>query len=408
MAKKKAKFPENTKLFTKNKIIGLIALVVLVILPSAILIFFNSRAQVKIKDLTSNLTTAQDKSNDLESQLAQVQSDLDVLKEEDQYKKNATLQEEIGNIQKTYNKALVTYDDMLDLSAKVKDSSAYEKMFADILSKLSKREYVEADSAINELNKKMAADEAEIAAAFVIPATVPVNNTPPGSGYSRQTVSIDIGQYLVSLVAADLGSTKVIVDTASTSDCGNDCPVLPLSEYVSRNGAYAGINGTYFCPASYASCAGKTNSFDLLVMNKDKHYFNSDNNVYSNNPAVIFGSGYIRFVTAASQWGRDTGVDGVLSNYPLTVFNSNVNFGGDDDPKKGSKAGRSFVANKGNTVYIGVVHNATVAESARVLQAMGMENALNLDSGGSTALYSGGYKVGPGRNLPNVILFVSK
>ena len=90
------------------------------------------------------------------------------------------------------------------------------------------------------------------------------------------------------------------------------------------------------------------------------------------------------------------------------VFNSNVSFGGDDDPKKGSKGGRSFVANKGKTVYIGVVHFATVAEAARVLKTMGMENALNLDNGGSTALWSGGYKVGPGRNLPNVILFVRK
>lgn len=33
---------------------------------------------------------------------------------------------------------------------------------------------------------------------------------------------------------------------------------------------------------------------------------------------------------------------------------------------------------------------------------------VSLNSGGSTALYSGGYKVGPGRNLPNVILFVRK
>jgi len=42
------------------------------------------------------------------------------------------------------------------------------------------------------------------------------------------------------------------------------------------------------------------------------------------------------------------------------------------------------------------------------LQKMGIQNALNLDSGGSTALWSGGYKVGPGRNLPNVLLFVRK
>ncbi len=143
-------------------------------------------------------------------------------------------------------------------------------------------------------------------------------------------------------------------------------------------------------------------------MNKNKTYFNSDNNVYSTNPAVIFGDSYIRFVSAVSQWGRGTSPTGVLSNYPLLVMNSQNIFAGDDDPKKGSKAGRSFVANKGNTVYIGVVHNSTVAEAGKVLQTMGMENALNLDSGGSTALYSGGYKVGPGRNIPNAILFVQK
>ena len=143
-------------------------------------------------------------------------------------------------------------------------------------------------------------------------------------------------------------------------------------------------------------------------MNKNKVYFNSDNNVYSNNPGVIFGGGYIRFVSAVSQWGRDTGIDGMISNFPLLVQDRNIVFRGDGDPKQGSKGGRSFVANKGSQVFIGVVHSASVAESAIVLQAMGMDGALNLDNGGSTALWSGGYKVGPGRDLPNVILFVRK
>lgn len=143
-------------------------------------------------------------------------------------------------------------------------------------------------------------------------------------------------------------------------------------------------------------------------MNKNKTYFNSDNNVYSSNPAVIFGDGLIRFVANASEWGRDTSVNGVISNYPLMIHGGNITFGGDGDPKKGSKGNRSFVANKGNTVYIGVVHNATVAESALAMKALGMDNAMNLDSGGSTALWNGGYKVGPGRDLPNVILFVAK
>lgn len=233
-----------------------------------------------------------------------------------------------------------------------------------------------------------------------------VNNAPPGAGFSKQSVSTEIGVYTVSLVAGDISSTRVIVDTASPGDCFDNCPALSLGDYVARNGAYAGINGSYFCPVDYASCAGKSNTFDTLLMNKDKVYFNSANNVYSTVPAVIFGQGYVRFVGASSEWGRDTGINSMIANQPLLLAGGNITFGGDGDPKKGSKAGRSFVATKANTVYIGVVHSATVAESAIVLKALGMENALNLDSGGSTALWSGGYKVGPGRAIPNAILFV--
>ncbi len=236
---------------------------------------------------------------------------------------------------------------------------------------------------------------------------MPVNSSPPGSGYSRQSVQSDAGTFTVSLVAADMGSTRVVVDTASDSDCSNNCPAMSLSSYVSRRGAYAGVNGSYFCPASYPDCAGKTNSFDTLAMNMNKYYFNSDNNVYSSVPAVIFGSGWVRFVGSTSEWGRDTGVDGVLANYPMLVQGGSLVFSGGDG-KLASKGGRSFVANKGNTVYIGVVHSASVAEAAQVLKALGMDNALNLDDGGSTALYHGGYKLGPGRDIPNAILFIGK
>lgn len=238
------------------------------------------------------------------------------------------------------------------------------------------------------------------------PTLAPViNNAPPGSGYSRQSVKTDVGTFTVSLVAADVGSTKIIVDTASTSDCSNNCPALSLGDYVARNGGWAGVNGSYFCPKDYPSCAGKENTFDLLVMNKDKYYFNSANNIYSTNPVVGFRDGSVNFVTAGSQWGRDTSLNGVLMNYPLLVFNNNVVFGGDGDPKKGSRGSRSFVANKDNKVYIGVTQNVTVVENALVMKAMGMNNALNLDSGGSTALWHGGYKVGPGRAIPNAIIF---
>lgn len=345
----------------------------------------------------------------LKSQLAKAQKDLEALKNQDQYKRNEALQKEIESIQKTYKQAVSQYESMQDLTNS-KNQAEYNKLFAQSLNYLSNRNYASAEGTLATIKTKVDAEKAaSIAAAGGIDTSkVPTNATPPGSGFSRQMVPTDVGSFLIDVVAADMGSTRVIVDTASDNDCHDNCPVLSLGDYVSRNGAFAGINGSYFCPASYPSCAGKTNSFDLLAMNKNKHYFNSDNNVYSNNPVVVFGNGSIRFVGQGSGWGRDTGVDGVLMNYPMVVSGSNVAFGGDDDPKKGSKGTRSFVGHKGNTVYIGVARNVTVAEMGHALKAMGMEDAMNLDSGGSTALWYSGYKAGPGRNIPNAILFVRK
>ena len=387
-----------------NKALSIVVIVVLLIALVTLSVFsYQTYSENK------RLTTIQQEKEKIEQELTNIETELEELKSEDQYQRNEKLQEEIKNIQNTYSKAVSVYEDVLDFRASSKEATDLETKLAESLNDLSNRDYESAETGLSEITSTIASEKAKVVVAVATePEPAPVNNAPPGSGYSRQQVQTDASTFTVSLIAADIGSTRIIVDTASGGDCGNDCSVLPLADYVSRNGAYAGVNGSYFCPATYPSCAGKTNTFDTLLMNKDKTYFNSDNNVYSNNPAVIFGGGYIRFVGAASQWGRDTGIDSMISNYPLLVSGGNVVFGGDDDPKKGSKGNRSFVADKGNQVYIGVVHSATVAESARVMNALGMNNALNLDNGGSTALWSGGYKVGPGRNLPNVILFVGR
>lgn len=99
----------------------------------------------------------------------------------------------------------------------------------------------------------------------------------------------------------------------------------------------------------------------------------------------------------------------VIANYPLLVTGGNINFTeAPNEPKFGQKGPRDFIAVKGNMVYIGVVHSATMGESAKVLHVLGMGEALNLDEGGSTALWFGGYKIGPGRNIPNAVLFVRR
>ncbi len=339
---------------------------------------------------------------------AVLSTELDDLKNQDQFKRNQQLQSDIRQIESTYTQTVATYEDLLHLKDNEKDTSKFDSAFANILTLLSQRNYSTAAAELVQFRSDIKTEQARIAASFVIPANVPVNNAAPGSGYSRQSVASDIGNFLVDIIAADLGSTRVIVDTASDATCTKDCAVLPLGDYVGRSGAYAGVNGSYFCPADYPSCADKKNSFDTLLMNKNKVYFNSDNNKYSTVPAVIFGNGFIRFIGASLEWGRDTGIDSMIANQPLLLSGGNIVFGGNTDPKMGAAGSRGFVGNRGNNVYIGVVHNVTVAGMAHVLKSLGMENALNLDSGGSVALWSGGYKVGPGRNIPNAILFVKK
>lgn len=401
MTFKSVRFNFNkTKLFLHAHVItlGIAAILLIILIVSvSVLAFKINQQDAASSKLTSQLKTTAVKLNNLQNQ--------------NQYKINQGLKKNINDIQTSYKASLGLYQRILDLQSQKQDTADLDKEFAQSLDYLSQLNYASATASLNSLSLDIKKKEDALAAAQVqtsAPQNITQSNTPPGSGFSVQSVSTDNGSFTVYIVAADLNSTRVIVDTASGSDCSNNCPVLPLSDYVARNGAYAGINGSFFCPAEYPSCAGKTGSFDLLVMNKDKTYFNSANNVYSTNPAVIFYGNSARFVGQALEWGRDTSVDAVLSNYPLLISGGNVVYGGGGDAKFEQNGARGFVANKGSTVYIGDVLNATMQDSAKVLKALGMDNAMNMDEGGSTALWSGGYKLGPGRNIPNALLFVRK
>lgn len=347
-------------------------------------------------------------------QLLKAQKDLHVLQNQDQVKLNSNLKAEIAHIHDTYHDAISAYEKLTDLKLVSTTTADEDVLFAKILSYLADQNYASASASLAQLNSDVQTQLDKIAAATAKPASnsqsanTVTSNSLPGGGFSQQVVNSDHGSFTIDIIAADLNSTRVIVDTASNSDCANNCPVLPLDAYVSRSGAYAGINGTFFCPADYPSCAGKTNSFDTLLMNKNKVYFNSANNVYSNVPLVYFSGNSMGVRGASSNWGRDTSVDSVIAMQPLLVSSGNIVYNGSGVAKYESKGTRGFVANKGNMAYIGDVLNATMDDSAHVLKALGVDNALNLDEGGSTALWFGGYVLGPGRNIPNAVLFVRK
>lgn len=339
-----------------------------------------------------------------------IQAQVDKLNSEDLRKTNTQVTKEIADLKASFKTAVGAYEEMLSLRDRGSKITTEESKFSSILNFLAKDDLQSAQKTVNDLMVEINAEKARLTAlsATPIPTNVPEIKEAPSSGYRRQKVTVGSDSFLVDIVSADLNSTKVIVDTASDSTCTNDCPTLPLATYVSRSNAFAGVNGTYFCPETYPSCADKKNTFDVLVMNKNKVYLNSDNNINSTVPVAIFSGNSAQFIGQSSNWGRDTNVDAVIANRPLLVLNGELMFASGGEAKETVKGNRGFLGSSGNTGYIGVVHDATVADSAKVLQAMGIKNAINLDDGGSTALWDGGYKVGPGRNLPNVVLFVKK
>lgn len=391
-------------------LIAKVSIAVILLASAATLGYAYYQAQQQLQQEQAKQAELLVQLNEVDKKLAKTEEALINIQAVDQFQRNEQLNDEIDNLQKGFAQATTAYEDLLKLNELSDKKSTLSGQFTQIVTLLGKREYQPAIEQIAQLRQAIKAENDRLAAlAVTVAPNIPTNNSPPSSGYQRQAVESDVGTFQVDIVAADLNSTRVVVETASDSTCADNCPVDSLATFISRAGGYAGINGPYFCPAEYPSCAGKTNSFDTLIMNRHKTYFNSDNNVHSVVPLYVFSGSSATLYGQSSSWGRDTGVDAVIAAQPLLLQNNEVRFGGDGDPKKGSRGSRSFIGNKGSTVYIGVVRSATVAEVGHVLKKMGLDNALNLDSGGSTALYAGGrYVAGPGRNTPFGIVLVRK
>lgn len=106
------------------------------------------------------------------------------------------------------------------------------------------------------------------------------------------------------------------------------------------------------------------------------------------------------------------GVSAGIVNHPGLLDNGNIqiddNQSGLSDKQKavGPKVG---IGKRGNTnVLVVVASSVNMQQFAYVFKALGADSALNLDDGGSVALWWDGYKAGPGRNLPNAVIFASK
>ena len=232
---------------------------------------------------------------------------------------------------------------------------------------------------------------------------------PPTSaeGYSYVTVNTSRGTFGVSLIKVPLNSVKVVTASAADSDCNDNCPTKPLAQHVQDNGGFAGINGSYFCPPDYSECSGKVNSSNYaLYKSSSGKWFNKDALSWGDTGLATFNGNSAKFYKRSSDYGGG-GVTAGISNYPTLLQGGNIVINEDKmtSYQKTAKGPRGVIG-KGNTnLYLAIVNGATVVDAAYAAQALGMQDALNLDGGGSTAMYiNGGYIAGPGRSLPNAVV----
>lgn len=230
------------------------------------------------------------------------------------------------------------------------------------------------------------------------------------TGYSLLSVPTSRGTFVVHLIKERLADVSVKTVTANSVVCLRDCPVKPLSDYVAENSAYAAMNGTYLCPPDYAECAGKVNSYEYAVFDSNRlTWLNLPSLATTQTGLVTFTGSTPTFYRRSSVYARErlrvAPVTAGMTMYPLLVQDGRV-----VDSEAEQSDAQKLRSMKGSIgvdeahVYLVLIANASVTESAYVLQTLGVRDALNLDGGGTSAMWLGSYKVGPGRLLPNAVV----
>ena len=227
------------------------------------------------------------------------------------------------------------------------------------------------------------------------PSPIPTPAPKPASSGGGNTTSG--GNYIVATF--NLSSITVVTDSANDDNCSNNCPAKSLAQFISENGGRAGINGTYFCPPDYSWCSGKVNTYDFPVWNnRKKKWMEAEKLFWDGRGMMIFRGGSPQFYPCAKCSNASSDITGGIVNYPSLLAGGQILVA---DSAKGTRNGIGFGNGK---LFLVSARNSSYLDLANIFKSLGATDALNLDGGGSTALYDGGYRAGPGRALPNAII----
>lgn len=370
---------------------------------SLITIYFAFVTNQNKNTLTQNLADKEEKIASLNTQVKNLLKENTAIRSEDARKELTTIHDTIDEYESVKSK-------VAEYKGKGVDVSSVEPQLPNAIDLILQKKYTEAKTLLDGLNTSLETSlQAVQAAAAKAKSSTSVTscNVIPTSGYCRMYVNASSGSFLTDIVAANISSISVITDTATSSDCKNiDCAAKSLQEYIQTNGGFAGMNGTYFCPPDYSSCSGKAYSFDFAVYNTGlSKWIRQDAVARSDTAMMAFTNSSAYFYPNSNSFTSLPGFKAAITNFPGLVSNGTIIVGNYVlTSAQYTKSTRGGIAVKGSTVYLVVTRSASVPDLANVMQAIGVTNALNLDGGGSSALYYNGYKVGPGRLLPNAVI----
>ncbi|MEZ6255495.1 MAG: phosphodiester glycosidase family protein [Patescibacteria group bacterium] len=331
----------------------------------------------------------------LKNSLADTQTELDTLKSDETQTENNLIQE----VYEQYD----TYNTKLARNTKLKlntdnATSNVEEYGALLLAK----DYEKLKELLGTNLQQLDKDYNEYLASLPPPATS------ASGGYSYTNVNTEKGTFGVFLIKLPKDQITIKTLAAIDNDCKNNCPTKSLAQYVKENNAYAGITGSYACPADYAQCQNKLWSFDFaLYDSNDNKWLNKKARSWSETGLMTFKGGSSNFYKKSTDYGGDS-VTAAISNFPSLVKDNNIVVDkSDTDSYQETKGLRGAIGTDDKNVYLAYITNATVIDAAYAMRALGAKDALNMDGGGTAAMYiDGRYVVGPGRPLANAIVIV--
>lgn len=235
------------------------------------------------------------------------------------------------------------------------------------------------------------------------------------SAYSLITKVVDGHRVRIFYIPHDdtYRVTAVAMNTGST-----------LRSFVEMGRGVAGINGAYFIPRDYTGKSDSTNT--VRIMNHDGLTYSRYYPDTGVNGVFGFLSDGSPILVQNSIYGerklRDNYNSGMISelmsgiaNFPILLVNSidlvsRYEKIGLITEKMRVKSTKSFICRTSmNDIKMGTIEKISMLDVSTFIRQFGCVDAINLDNGGSLALYENNkYIVGSGRNIMDAFVIVKK